>query len=81
MWFIEWIVADKNKHVVNNTFILIFNYRLNLEISDDKLIASNVKPCLESRTLTTQTSPGSAQVFENLGLAHASEDTKNLGSA
>ena len=34
-----------------------------------------------SRFHTTQTSPGSAQVFENLGLAHASVDAKNLGSA
>ena len=34
-----------------------------------------------SRVHTTQTSPGSAQVFENLGLAHASVDAKNLGSA
>ena len=30
---------------------------------------------------TTQTSQGSSQVFENLGLAHASVDAKNLGSA
>ena len=29
----------------------------------------------------TQTSPGVAQVFENLGLAHSSVDAKNLGSA
>ena len=34
-----------------------------------------------SRVHTTQTSPGSAQVFENLGMAHASVDAKNLGSA
>ena len=34
-----------------------------------------------SRVLTTQTSPGSAQVFKSLDLAHSSVDAKNLGSA
>ena len=36
---------------------------------------------LYSPVHTTQTSLGSAQVFGNLGLAHASVDAKNLGSA
>ena len=39
--------------------------------------------CRRNKSLVhaKQTSPGSGQVFENLGLAHASVDAKNLGSA
>ena len=36
---------------------------------------------LYSPVHTTQTSLGSAQVFGNLGMAHANVDAKNLGSA
>ena len=39
------------------------------------------KLSLYSRVYTTQTSPGTAQVFKTLVLAHASVDAKNLDSA
>ena len=43
--------------------------------------SANTLCLIYSRVHTTQTSPGSAQVFENLGLTHASVDAKNLGLA
>ena len=42
----------------------------------EKLLRGNSSP-----VHTTETSLGSAQVFGNLGLAHASVGVKNLGSA